>query len=367
MKNVFVKMATRMNWRVLVTVIGVAACVMYLNGTTSMVEGLDVGTEALAARVNQGPYLVFEGDSLASSAIDESALLQLESNVTSCWALEVSILAQYVFVDESYVVACEDPDNLLNMDLKNFTTENIRIGRNLKENILEHNLSASRGSLITLEYQGENETLSVYRASGVGMFSDDWAVVHPTIISNLTDDPPMELSFLLVPLENQGDINYLKSQGYHAVPTTGTVEFFDRGMSEVAGNLWGIIFSSAIVITILVFSLLGIEVRYREKDIKIMSQIGASPGLVMSVFLGQALFISLLGALLGVSMGIVSTNFISSWSSLFGFTSFITPQMTFNSVVVPIIVAMVFGLIGGIFPAYLASGARRTRRVPASS
>jgi hypothetical protein len=367
MKNVFVKMATRMNWRVLVTVIGVAACVMYLNGTTSMVEGLDEETSALTSRVEQGPYLIYKGDSLISSAMDIGSVSRLNGSVTSCWVLDASVLPQYVFVDETYIVACEDPDDQLEMDLRNLSSSEIRLGNHLKEAILSQNLSASRRAPITLEYGGENETLLVHDEVGVGILSNDWAIIHPLVISNLTDNPQKEPSFVLIPTESRDDINILRSEGYHAIPTTGTVEFFQMGISDVENSLWGIVFSSAIVITILVFSLLGIEVRYREKDIKIMSQIGASPGLVMSVFLVQALFISVLGAFLGVSMGIISTNFISSWSSLFGFTSFIVPQMTFNSVVVPIAVAISFSLIGGLFPAYIASGVRRRRRVATSS
>ncbi len=367
MKNVFVKMATRMNWRVLVTVIGVAACVMYLNGTTSMVEGLDVGTDALAARVNQGPYLVYEGDSLISSSLDKNIVLQLEENVTSCWALEVSILAQYQFVDKNYVVACEDPDNQLNMDLRNFTEDKIRIGSELRSKILDMNLSASRGSLITLEHQTVNATLPIHRFSMESLFSTKWAVVPPHIILNLSQDQNKMFSFLLVPRENDKDISSLKFMGLHVVPTTGTVKFFEIGISQVQKDLWGIVFSSAIVITILVSSLLGIEVRYREKDIRIMSQMGASPGLVMGVFLGQALFITVLGTLLGISMGVVATNFICSWSSLFGYASFIAPQMTFSSLAVPTIVALTFGLIGGIFPSYIGSRTPKAKEESPSS
>ena len=367
MRNVFLKMATRMNWRVLVTVVGVAACVMYLTGTTSMVEGLQAGTQGLAAQVNQGPYLIHEGDSLTTSSIERDIVLELEGDVTACWVLEVAVLAQYAFVDDTYVVACEDPDDQLGLDLRNFTQERIWIGLALKQKILDRNLSASWGSLITLEYGSENITLPIVRILGWSVFSEEWAVVPQDILLNLSQDQEKELSFLLVPRESKGDISHLESLGYHAIPTTGTVKFFEMGIEQVEQDLWGIVFSSALVITILVFSLLGIEVRSRERDIKILNQIGGGRGLVMGIFLTQALFISIFGALLGVSMGVIATNFITSWSSLFGYASFITPQITFNSVGVPIIMALAFGLIGGAIPAYTASTLRRRKEVSESS
>ncbi|MEE9224399.1 MAG: hypothetical protein V3U51_06605, partial [Thermoplasmata archaeon] len=226
MRNVFLKMATRMNWRVLVTVVGVAACVMYLTGTTSMVKGLQVGTQGLAAQVNQGPYLIHEGDSLTTSSIGRDVVLELEGNVTGCRVLEVTVLAQYAFVNDTYVVACEDPDDQLGLDVRNFTQERIWIGGALKQRILDRDLSASWGSLVTLERGTQNVTLPIGRILGGSILSEEWAVVPQDVLLNLSQDPEKELSFLLVPRESKGDISHLESLGYHAIPTTGTVKFF---------------------------------------------------------------------------------------------------------------------------------------------
>lgn len=361
MKNVFVKMATRMNWRVLVTVIGIAACVMYLNGTTAMVEGLEAGTEGLTARVEHGPYLVYEGDSLLTSSVEDSLLDQLEGDVAGCSASEISVLSDGILVDSAFMIACEDPEDVLELDLRNLSVDDIWLGGNLRDGLLDLNLSAYIGARVVLEHQTENETKTIHRILRGTVFSEDWVLVHPQTFINLTQQSDGDYSFILLPIENSKDISFFESKGYEAVPTTGTVKFFQTGMSQVENDLWGIVFSSALVITILVFSLLGIEVKYREDDIKIMSQIGANSTLIMGVFLTQALFISALGALLGVSMGLVATNFISSWSSLFGYASFITPQVTFNSVVIPVLTAIIFGLVGGIFPSYMASRTRRSR------
>lgn len=363
MKNVFMKMATRMNWRVLVTVIGVAACVMYLNGTTAMVEGLEAGTLGLTARVEQGPYLIYDGGSLLTSSIDKNSLTQLEGDVASCTASEVSVLSGGTLVEESYMIACEDPEDALELDLRNLSANDIWLGENIRDELLDLNLSAYVGAHVVLEHQSENETKVIRSILRGNVFSEEWVLVHPQTFHNLTQGLVEDYSFILVPIENSKDISHFESEGYEAIPTTGTIEFFRTGLAQVENDLWGIVFSSALVITILVFSLLGIEVKYREEDIKIMSQIGAGSTLIMGVFLTQALFISTLGALLGVSMGVVATSFISSWSSLFGYASFVTPQMTFNSVIVPILTAIIFGLVGGIFPSYLAS---RTRRRGAS-
>ncbi len=361
MKNVFVKMATRMNWRVLVTVIGVAACVMYLNGTTAMVEGLEAGTLGLTARVEQGPYLIYEGGSLLTSSIDDNVLDKLDGDAASCSFSEVSVLSSDIPVDETHMVACDDPEDVLELDLRNLSAGDIWLGETIRDRLQDLNLSAYIGAQVVLERQSENETKIVRSILRGTVFSEDWVLVHPQTFFNLTQGSFEDYSFILVPVENSEDISRLESEGYEAIPTTGTIKFFQTGLAQVENDLWGIVFSSALVITILVFSLLGIEVKYREQDIKIMSQIGAGSALIMGVFLTQALFISAFGALLGVSMGVVATSFISSWSSLFGYASFVTPQMTFNSVVVPILTAIIFGLIGGIFPSYLASRTRRRR------
>ena len=133
------------------------------------------------------------------------------------------------------------------------------------------------------------------------------------------------------------------------------VEFFELGFYQVEGNLWGVVISSAFIIVILVYNIMRIETQYRTPDIKIIKYLGASPKIILYVFLSQALFISCIGAVLGLALGIIAANAIVSSSQLLGFTSVLVPRITLYVIGLPLIMALFVGLIGGFFPAYRAS------------
>jgi putative ABC transport system permease protein len=82
---------------------------------------------------------------------------------------------------------------------------------------------------------------------------------------------------------------------------------------------------------------------------------GANRIFVIKIFIYKALFITIVGGILGVALGICAAFAISSISSLLGVVSFITPTADFNSIILPIIIAIISGLIGGIWPAIKAS------------
>lgn len=359
MRNLFLKIATKMNWRVLVTIIGVAACVTYMTGTSAMVGGLKSGTEALAARVEEGPYLIFRGDSLLTSSIPGSDTSDIGMNFTTCWVEEVKVLIGDSFLTQTFAVACNDPLNQVGLGLENVSESEVWIGRAVFDNAAAKNLSLPWGSIITLAYGNETKNLSRTKIWS-GMFSDEWVILNTNTLENLTSSH-REQSFLLVPKDKKKEVSLLKEKGYQVVPTTGTVEFFQESIAQVEQDLWSIALTSLLIIFLLVLSLLGVEVHYRKKDIDILRSLGASPGLILGIFLGQTLFISSFGAVLGVALGIITTNFVISFSSLVGYATLITPEITFQSTIMPIILAICSGLAGGVLPAYFASR-RRERR-----
>jgi ABC-type antimicrobial peptide transport system permease subunit len=360
MRDVFLKMATRTNWRILVTVIGIAACVMYVTGTTAMVSGLDTGTDALAARVNEGPYLALDGASLEESRIPASVLDLLEGNSTICWTSWVDVEVESIQIGSTYAVACNDSSSMIKPDFSSFGNESIWIGQRLKEDMEARNITLQRGDDIVLDLPQGNLTLDYYRTFAYGyVFSPDWILVS----ENAT--PPIgpgdgHLSFLLIPKENTEDLERLREEGLTLIPTTGTVAFFQAGINQVESTLYVISISTSVIIAVLVASLMSVEVYYRRNDIEILRQIGSSPSLITGIFAVQTLYVSIFGGLLGITLGFVVTSFITSFAPLLGYASFVVPQATITSVLIPFLLALIFGLVGGLPVAALAS--RKVKR-----
>ncbi|MEE9341906.1 MAG: ABC transporter permease [Thermoplasmata archaeon] len=355
MRDVFLKMATRTNWRTLVTVVGIAACVMYMAGTTAMVEGLDSGTDALAARVQEGPYIALEGSNLADSTVPMSVLDLIEGNRTLCWASWVDVEIQSVHVGSTYAIACNDTSGMVVPDLAPLSGSSLWMGTRLKDDAERMNITLSSGTEVVLDTAQGNVTLEYERTLNYGaFFSTDWVLVSEDV------PPPIapsvdSVSFILIPKESTEDLERLREEGLTLIPMTGTIAFFKGGIEQVQSSLYVVSLSTSVVIAVLVASLMSVEVHYRRNDIEVLRQIGGSPSLIAGIFTLQTLYVSVFGGLLGVTLGYVVTNFITSFAPLMGYASFVVPQATLSSTLLPFILALVFGIIGGLPVAILAS------------
>jgi len=351
MKKMILKLSAQGNKRIIFTVIGIAVCIMYLTGTIGLVGGLNVGTTKLSSRVKQGPFLVYE-NSLDDSFIPLSTVNELTGNFTPYRVTEAELIINDTSILRTYVLSSKNITEQLVGISGNFSI----LGADVLNIISSANITLGPYSNLTLV--SPESTLNVtyngtYSKSTI--FQNDWIIV--TNITILTLKPELEngYSFLVIPQDNVFDIEYLESRGYKAVQTASFLKFFEHGINQIEGDLWGIIVTSAIVITILVYSIMSIEVQYKTEDIRILRYLGGSRKLVMMVFVLKSFFISLLGGALGVALGVVAMNAITSFSPLIGYNTLVIPQATWLSVALPFFVALLFGLIGGLLPAYKAS------------
>ncbi len=353
MKRTIMKLSTQGNRRIIFTVIGIAVCIMYLTGTIGMVGGLDVGISNLSNRVKQGPILAYSS-SLNESLIPLSTINALTGNFTAYRLAEIGITVNDTQIIRTYSFSFSSKNitedltvisgnySILGTDITNIIADaNITLEPN-------HNLTlASSVSTSNVTYNG------TYSRSTI--LPNDWLIVSDSTILTLKPALVNSYSFLIIPQNNTQDIKYLESQGYEMVQTASFLKFFEYGIYQIEDNLWGIIVMSAVVITILVYSIMSIEVQYKIEDIRILRYLGGSRRLVMVVFMLKAFFISFLGGILGVALGVVAMNAITSFSPLIGYNTLIIPQASWQSVALPFVVALIFGLIGGILPAYKAS------------
>lgn len=343
MRNILAKMIIKMNKRIFATTIGIALCVMYLVGTMSMVAGLHVGTKNAADLFDKGFLVVYDGYTLSESEIDSEIIDALPGRFAVCL-----ITVANVSGIETRVMALEDPHNILGGGNITLVDEvlpgaGLEIGNVTKLEITTDYASMSMN--ITTEYKRYTSAI----------FPDNWILASKTTIRSLNPELEDGYSFVVVPGDNEEAVSYLEKKGLNVMQSVSIVEFFELGFYQVEGNLWGIVISSAIIIIILVYNVMKIEIQYRMPDIKIIKYIGGSPKIVMYVFLSQALFISGVGAVLGLALGIIAANAIVSLSQLLGFTSVLVPQVTPFIIGLAIAVAVFTGLGGGFFPAYNAS------------
>jgi hypothetical protein len=365
--SITARLSTKMNRRIFATILGIAFCVTYLAGTIAMVGGLHETTSTLAASFDQGPILVYTDEDFTASNIDGGTLPGNDTTfVAFCFANVTLKDFHGRTSDEVFVVSIYDPENTLGLNMTNESQDSgVWMGTQLVDMLAKDSINAAPDVSYILN-RGNNSTnirISTIYSQG-SILADDWLLISRHGMDLLRPDLVGDYSFLMIvdseiPLEEQpcftGDIE--------TRPTSGVVGFFEKGIYQVEQGLWGIILMSGIMTALLVYCIISIETEYSGPTIRILRGIGASRGYVIQVFIFKALFITLVGGILGTAMGFCAASAISSISSLMNVMTFITPVANLNSVVLPIAISIISGLIGGIWPAVRASrmfAARRT-------
>jgi len=304
--------------------------------------------------------LVYTDEDFAISNIDGSLLPTENTTFVAFTFTNVTFLDDNGHSAENvYVVSIYDPRDSLGLNMTNESSNNeIWMGSELSSNLIEAGFNIVQGQPY---YRLINDTISVRISlqneySPGSIFPDDWLIVPRTVMDDLRTDMAGNYSFIMIidskiPLEEQP----CYTSDTDARQTSSVVGFFERGIYQVEQDLWGIILMTSLMTGLLVYCIIAIETEYYAPTIKILRGMGANRIFVIKIFIYKALFITLMGGILGVALGICAAFAISSISSLLGVVSFITPTADFNSVILPIIIAIMSGLIGGIWPANKAS------------
>jgi putative ABC transport system permease protein len=136
---------------------------------------------------------------------------------------------------------------------------------------------------------------------------------------------------------------------------TETEKAFVLGFVSMLGNIQTIIGSiaSVVVFTMLLVavSTMAMTVRERLREVAILKTVGFSRRTILMLVVGEAVFISLVGVVLGISMG-ESLRLVDLTGITQGFISRFEPALSTYAAVIG--AGLGIGLISGFFPAWQA-------------
>lgn len=354
MRNILIKMGLRWNKRMFMTTMGIAVCISFLTGTISLVEGLHASTSQFSNAFEHGLIAVYDGNVLSQSIIESSTVDYINCEYAACTVVKTKIELGNESI-ETYAISIYDPFNLLDLNGAELTMNDILIGKQLKAEMENKNITVSDGMNITLAKDDKEVILQVRGIHQNTLFSDDWIFVSKNVVTQLNPQMQSAYSFLLLSENNIDIIHQLEEEGYTTQSLVSITKFLELGIYQIENQLYFVVLTSAIIIILLVYSILNIEIECSIADIKILKYMGASQKLVLSIFLLQTVFISLLGGVIGVAIGFIAANALMSFTPLIGFHSMILPQASISSISLPIFVGIISGIIGGFIPAYKAS------------
>ncbi len=363
--SIIARLSTKMNKRIFATIIGIAFCVSYLAGTSAMVEGLNKTTATIAATFDQGPVLIYSNEDFALSYISGTELPENNTEYVAFCFVNVTIRDNSGNeADDIYAVSVFDPGDILGLNMTIESSDSqVLMGTQLQEMLDSYSISTGAMESYWLKYNNQTTYVQIDALYPPGsIFPDDWLLVPRNVINTLKPEMNGNYSFLMIIDSEKSSDEIWNIEGTYAKPTSGVVGFFEKGFYQVEDGLWTIILITGLVTSLLVYCIISIETEYNAPTIKILRGVGATRTFVIKIFILKSLFITLVGGILGTALGYCTASAISSISSVFGVMTFVTPVATLDSIVIPICISLISGLIGGFWPAVRASKMFSLRR-----
>jgi len=210
------------------------------------------------------------------------------------------------------------------------------------------------GTLLIANSEGAFN-VSVNHTFSSSMFPTYWHLLNWEDIIKLKPELANNASFVIFTSIDDALRSQIRSQGLNYQEMTGILNYFSGGAEEVTNDLWLIIIPASFIVAMLVYAAISMETRDRAREIAILKAMGAGNWQIGRIFMFQAFIISLLGAAVGIIMGIIISYSISTISSTVIENSLFYLRVTEYSMLIGVIASIAAGLLGAIWPTYRAS------------
>ncbi|MBI4416374.1 MAG: ABC transporter permease [Euryarchaeota archaeon] len=350
---VLVRLATRTSTKAVATAFGIGLCVMFLSGSLALLDGLRIGTDAVAERFDEGPFLVYDRVPLEEGRVDAATLASLQGASAAVRVVPIRVYVGDDLLQQTFAATVSD-GSLLRTSLAALGDADIWVGESLLASDRARAAGVALGTAINVTSSATTMQLTIERVHPRTALPDDWVLVSEGTFETLAPAFGDGATFVLVE-ENSQDLPKLREAGFTAVPTAAAVEFLRQGVDGLAPLLFGLVLAAGVVILVLASTFAALEVRYRERELRTMRQLGARPRVLFALVLLQTTYVAGFGTLLGLALASLVTNGVTSFAPLVGLSSFALPQPSLPSLLYPALAAIVAGLLGGLIPAMRAA------------
>jgi putative ABC transport system permease protein len=351
----------RRSARTIFTAIGIALGVAMIVALLSFTQGLK---ETAAGFVHLGgsDLGIFQANvsDPTASVLPESMVHQLASHPTVARATPLLLMVETVKADPSAVVFGADPSGFFTQSL--VIVEGKPSVRAVKGVLLGDRLAAQlhlhTGGVLSV--RGHAFPVAGIYHSGV-LFEDAGAVLPLAVAQRLTGRVGEETD-VVVQLAATAHAAAAAKSIEAAFP--GTQAITDPQQALRAGAN-GTLISKAILVIVVIALIVGaigvantmaMSIVERQEELGLLSVVGWSPPRVASLILGEGVALSILGAAMGLLLGVIGGGLLVS---ALGVSAYVTPSITAWGLGRGLLVGVAIGVLGGIYPAW-----RVTRMTP---
>ena len=327
----------RYSTRLKALTIAVGICVAFIIGSFAFTNGLNLTVKNITTKFQSEGAIVYDGDTISSSLIDISKVNFDRNFIT------VGLCTASIGHDTRTFFAVKDPNSLLHQDLQP-----------PPGSMFNGRMYPLNGTLLIANSEGAFN-VSVNHTFSSSMFPTYWHLLNWEDIIKLKPELANNASFVIFTSIDDALRSQIRSQGLNYQEMTGILNYFSGGAEEVTNDLWLIIIPASFIVAMLVYAAISMETRDRAREIAILKAMGAGNWQIGRIFMFQAFIISLLGAAVGIIMGIIISYSISTISSTVIENSLFYLRVTEYSMLIGVIASIAAGLLGAIWPTYRAS------------
>lgn len=299
------------------------------------------------------------GTPYGTATIDEEWVDKVQ-NISGVKNVEGVYIGMIATEDNPYsMVIGIDPTNDFNLSSMKMTlNEGRMIKNNSKELIVGklalEDLNKSLGDTITIK-DDEFTIVGVYESGDPNQ--DNGMLTSISDVQGLLDDPG-KISIMYVYVEsgaNVEDVTKRINDTYGDNITTITsitdVEMVAESLDMVNAASWGISLLAILIGGIGIINTMIMSVYERTREIGVLKAVGWKGRRILGMILGESLVLTITSGIIGSIIGVIGTQLLVALNIFGG----MTPVYTIDIFIQAFAVAIIVGLIGGLYPAWRAS------------
>ncbi|MGA2453140.1 MAG: ABC transporter permease [Solirubrobacteraceae bacterium] len=215
---------------------------------------------------------------------------------------------------------------------------------------------------VALTVAGHSYRIAGIYHSGV-LFEDSGAVLALTQAQQLAGRPA-EVTDVVVQLAPGVRASRAGKSIEHALPGTEVISDPQQAL-RVGAN--GILISKAILVIVVIALIVGaisvantmaMSIMERQGELGLLSTVGWSPVRVASLIFGEGVAVSVLGAAVGLLIGVIGGSLLVH---ALGVSAYVSPSVTAWGLGRGLLVGVAIGVLGGIYPAWRVTRMRPLR------
>ncbi len=217
-------------------------------------------------------------------------------------------------------------------------------------------LNATVGSTVNLF--GTNFTVTGIYESG-SLFTDRGAFMSLNTLQNLTNNNG-KISIIPVKVTDNANVTAVSDAIQNAYPNQLTATTA-ADQANRTNQALGFISTASTAISLLAVVIGGIgiinvmimSVYERTREIGVLKAVGWTSRRILTMILGESIILTLTAAIVGIIMGVIGIEILLLIAGAGGST--FAPVLTINTLVTAVGIALIVGILGGLYPAYRAS------------